>query len=89
MLEAIEFGAEDFSAEEDVYEVTTSPDEFSQVREALEGKGYNFIEADVEMVPQTITKLEDPKQIELMDKLVEHLEDLDDVQNVYHNWEEE
>ncbi len=89
MMEALEVGAEDFTAEEDVYEITTSPEDFSLVREALEKKGYDFVEADIEMVPQTMTKLTDPKQIELMDKLIEHLEDLDDVQNVYHNWEEE
>ncbi|OPZ83769.1 MAG: putative transcriptional regulatory protein [Firmicutes bacterium ADurb.Bin419] len=89
MMEALEVGAEDFTAEEDVYEITTSPDDFSAVREALEKKGYDFVEAEVEMVPQTMTKLTDPKQIEFMDKLIEHLEDLDDVQNVYHNWDEE
>ncbi|WP_010681042.1 YebC/PmpR family DNA-binding transcriptional regulator [Acetivibrio cellulolyticus] len=89
MMEALEVGAEDFTADEDVYEITTSPDEFSAVREALEKKGYDFVEADVEMVPQTMTKLTDPKQIEFMDRLIEHLEDLDDVQNVYHNWDEE
>lgn len=89
MMEALEAGAEDFTTEEDVYEITTSPDDFSKVREALEKKGYEFVEADVEMVPQTMTKLTDPKQIEFMDRLIENLEDLDDVQNVYHNWEEE
>ena len=89
MMEVLECGAEDFATEEDYYEITTSPEYFSQVREALENKGYEFIEADVEMVPQTMTKLTDPKHIELMDKLIEHLEDLDDVQNVYHNWDEE
>lgn len=89
MMEALEAGAEDFVSEEDVYEITTSPDDFSMVREALEKKGYNFVEADIEMVPQTMTKLTDPKHIELMDKLIEYLEDLDDVQNVYHNWDEE
>ncbi len=89
MMEALELGAEDFTAEEDVYEITTSPDDFSAVREALEKKGYDFVEADVEMVPQTMTKLTDPKQIEFMDRLIENLEDLDDVQNVYHNWDEE
>lgn len=89
MMEVLECGAEDLVTEEDYYEITTSPEYFSQVREALENKGYEFIEADVEMVPQTMTKLSDSKHIELMDKLIEHLEDLDDVQNVYHNWEEE
>lgn len=89
MMEALDCGAEDFTTDDDYYEITSSPEDFSQVREALEGKGYEFIEADIEMVPQTMTKLTDPKHIELMDRLIEHLEDLDDVQNVYHNWDEE
>lgn len=89
MMEALEAGAEDLNAEEDYFEVLTSPEDFSSVREALEEKGYEFAEAEVQMVPQTMTKLSDPKQIEFMDKLIENLEDLDDVQNVYHNWEQE
>ncbi|AEV70430.1 YebC/PmpR family DNA-binding transcriptional regulator [Acetivibrio clariflavus] len=89
MMEALEYGAEDFSTDEEYYEIITAPEDFSKVREGLENKGYEFIKAEVEMVPQTMTKLTDPKQIELMDKLIEHLEDLDDVQNVYHNWEED
>lgn len=89
MMEALEYGAEDFSTEEEYYEIITAPQDFSKVREGLENKGYEFLKAEVEMVPQTMTKLTDPKQIELMDKLIEHLEDLDDVQNVYHNWDEE
>ncbi|RCX20993.1 YebC/PmpR family DNA-binding regulatory protein [Anaerobacterium chartisolvens] len=87
MMEALDVGAEDFSAEEDYFEVLTLPEDFSAVREALESKGYEFIEAGVEMVPETMTKLTEPKQIEFMDKLIDNLEDLDDVQNVYHNWE--
>lgn len=89
MMEALEAGAEDFNTEEDYYEITTDPNEFSKVREALETKGYQFASAEVEMVPQTTTKLTDPKHIELMEKLIDNLEDLDDVQNVYHNWDEE
>ncbi|NLL06730.1 MAG: YebC/PmpR family DNA-binding transcriptional regulator [Clostridiaceae bacterium] len=89
MMEVLECGAEDFATEGDYYEIITSPEYFSPVREALEKKGYQFVEADVEMVPQTITKITDPKHIELMEKLIDHLEDLDDVQNVYHNWDEE
>jgi YebC/PmpR family DNA-binding regulatory protein len=89
MMEALDAGAEDFNSDEDYFEVTTSPEDFSAVREALEKKGYEFAEAEIEAVPTTTTKLEDPKQIEFMDKLIENLEDLDDVQNVYHNWEQE
>jgi YebC/PmpR family DNA-binding regulatory protein len=89
MMEVLEAGAEDFSLQEDYFEITTDPSDFSSVREALENKDYQFVSAEIEMVPQTMTKLTDSKQIELMDRLVESLEDLDDVQNVYHNWEEE
>lgn len=89
MMDALDAGAEDFSAEEDYFEVTTDPGDFSKVREALEKKGYEFMEAEVEMVPTVMTKLTDPKQIEFMDKLVENLEDMDDVQSVWHNWEQE
>lgn len=89
MMEALDAGAEDFSTEEDYFEILTDPADFSKVRMALEKKGYEFMEAEVEMVPTVMTRLADPKQIELMDKLIEHLEDMDDVQNVYHNWEQE
>ena len=89
MMEALEAGAEDFNTEEDYFEILTDPNDFSVVREALEKKGLEFVEAEVQMVPQTMTKLTDPKHIEFMDKLIENLEDLDDVQNVYHNWEQE
>jgi YebC/PmpR family DNA-binding regulatory protein len=89
MMEALDAGAEDFTAEEDYFEITTDPNDFSKVREALEKKGYEFIEADVSMIPTMMTKLPDAKQIEMMDKLVENLEDMDDVQSVWHNWEQE
>jgi len=89
MMEALEVGAEDFNAEDEYFEILSDPSSFSTVREALENKGHEFIEAEVQLVPQTMTKLTDPKQIELMDKLIENLEELDDVLNVYHNWEQE
>ncbi len=89
MMEALEAGAEDFSTEEEYFEITTEPNDFSKVRIALEDKGYEFIEAEVSMIPTVMTKLTDAKQIEFMDKLIDNLEDMDDVQNVYHNWEQE
>lgn len=89
MMEAIEAGAEDFGVEEDYFEILTDPADFSKVREVLEKKGYEFMEADIELLPTMMTKLTDPKQIEFMDRLVESLEDMDDVLNVYHNWEQE
>ncbi len=89
MMEALEAGAEDFNTENEYFEITTDPNDFSNVREALEKKGYSFAEAEVSMIPTVMTKLTDPKQIEQMDKLIENLEDLDDVQDVYHNWEQD
>lgn len=87
MMESLEAGAEDFSAESEYYEVTTAPDDFSQVREHLEEKGYVFESAEVEMVPQTHTVLNQEADIKNMNKLIDLLEDNDDVQNVYHNWD--
>lgn len=87
MLLAIEAGAENFESGEDYYEITTSPEDFSSVREALEKEGLTFAEADVQMVPQTYISL-DAEASRKMGLLIENLEDLDDVIEVYHNWEE-
>ncbi|MFR5190719.1 MAG: YebC/PmpR family DNA-binding transcriptional regulator, partial [Clostridia bacterium] len=87
MLLAIDSGAEDFSAEEEVYEITTAPESFSQVREKLEAEGIEFLEAGVQMIPSTYIAL-DEKGAERMERLLEMLEDLDDVSEIYHNWEE-
>ncbi|MGI6776603.1 MAG: YebC/PmpR family DNA-binding transcriptional regulator [Acetivibrionales bacterium] len=89
MLDVLEAGAEDISVEEEYYEVLTDPADFSNVREALEAKGYKFESAEIEMVPQTMTKLTDEEQIKQMEKLIDNVEDLDDVQNIFHNWEQE
>lgn len=89
MMEAIEAGAEDFSVEDEYFEILTEPSNFSAIREALENKGYEFAEAEVQSVPQTVTKLTDPKQNEQMEKLIDMLEDMDDVQQVWHNWEQD
>ncbi|WP_265446848.1 YebC/PmpR family DNA-binding transcriptional regulator [Acetivibrio straminisolvens] len=89
MMKALDLGAEDFTAEDEYFEIITAPEDFSKVREGLEQDGYEFVEAEVEMVPQTTTTLTDQKQIDFMDRLIENLEDLDDVQNVYHNWDGE
>lgn len=87
MMDALEAEAEDVNVEEDYYEILTGTDNFSKVRIALEQKGYEFLEADLQMVPVTTTQLTDPKHIEYMEKLIDNLEDMDDVQNVYHNWD--
>ena len=87
MMLALDAGAEDFSSEDEIYEITTDPADFSAVREKLEEAGLTFLEADVQMVPTTTVKL-DEKGKEKMERLIENLEDLDDVSNIYHNWEE-
>ncbi len=87
MLLAIEAGAENFEAGEDYYEITTAPEDFSNVREALEKEGLTFAEADVQMVPQTYITL-DEEPARKMGILIDNLEDLDDVIEVFHNWEE-
>lgn len=87
MTLAIEAGAEDFQILEEIYEIVTEPSDFIAVREKLEAEGLAFLEAEVQMVPTTTVAL-DEKGIEKMERLIERLEDLDDVSNIYHNWEE-
>lgn len=85
-MDALEAGAEDIEIEDGVIEITTDPNELGAVREALEGK-YTLASAEVSMVPQTMTALTDENQIQQMQKMLDMLEDNDDVQNVYHNWD--
>ena len=87
-MAAIEAGAEDISEEEDSFEIITAPDDFSAVREALEAAGFEMAEAEVSMIPQTYTELTDEDDIKKMTKLLDMLDDDDDVKNVYHNWDE-
>lgn len=84
----IEAGAEDFSVEDEYYEVITDIGDFAGVRDALSAKGYEFSMAELRYLPQTMTKLTDEEDIKYMQKLIDYLEDDDDVQNVYHNWDE-
>ena len=86
MMIALDAGAEDFEADEECYTITTTPEDFSSVRETLEGQGIEFLEAEVQMVPTTYVALDEKAQ-ERMDKLLENLDELDDVMNVYHNSE--
>lgn len=88
MMDALDCGAEDFSADDNMFEILTDPDTFSAVREGLEGKGYSFVQAEIQMVPQTMVTLTDEEDLKNINKLIEMLEDNDDVQNVYHNWDE-
>lgn len=86
MMLALDAGAEDFEADEECYNITTTPEDFSKVREALEADGLEFVEAEIQMVPTTYVAL-DEKATERMDKMLENLDELDDVMNVYHNSE--
>ena len=85
MMMALDAGAEDVKAEDEVFEITTAPSDFSAVRDALEGNGLEFLEASVEMVPQNTVEL-DEAAAEKMQRLIDNLEDNDDVMNVYSNW---
>ena len=88
MMMALDAGAEDFVEEEDSFEVLTAPEDFSQVREALEKEGIAMADANVAMIPGTTVQLTDPEDIKNLQKTLDLLDDDDDVQEVYHNWEE-
>ena len=87
MEDALEAGASDFAADEDIFEITTEPEDFSAVRDDLEAKGYTFLTAELQMVPDVLTAIEDPDAIKNMEKLLDMLDDNDDVQDVWHNWD--
>ena len=88
MMLALDAGAEDFSEEEDSYEVLTSPDDFSAVREALEKENIPMAQAEVTMIPQNYVTLSDENDIKYLNRTLDLLDDDDDVQAVYHNWDE-
>ena len=88
MMDALDAGAADFEADGEALEITTDPDAFNDVVKALEAKGYNFVNAEIEMVPQNYITLESEDDVKNMEKLIEFLEDNDDVQNVWHNWQQ-
>ena len=88
MMMALDAGAEDFNEEDDCYEITTAPDDFDAVNEALTNDGITFASAEVTMIPQTYVELTDEKDISNIQKTLDMLDDDDDVQDVYHNWDE-
>jgi len=88
MLIALDSGAEDFAEEEDSFEIITAPEDFSSVRESLEQSGISMASAEVTMIPQTWVELTDGEDIKKMNKTLDLLDEDDDVQAVYHNWEE-
>ncbi len=87
MEAALEAGAEDFGAEDGIYEITTAANDMGAVRDALEEAGYSFLSAEVAYVPTTTTVLTDPDDVVKMEKLIDILEENDDVQDIWHNWE--
>lgn len=88
MMMALDAGAEDFAEEEDSYEVVTDPADFSAVREALEAAGIPMMEAEVTMIPQTWVELTGEDDLKKMNRILDLLDAEDDVQNVWHNWDE-
>lgn len=88
MMMALDAGAEDFSEEEDSFEILTDPDDFSAVREALEKEGVPMAQAEITMIPQTYVTLSDENDIKFLNRTLDLLDDDDDVQAVYHNWDE-
>ena len=89
MMFALDAGAEDFSDEEDSYEILTDPDSFSEVREAFEKENIPVADADVRMIPQNWVTLKDEEDVKKMQRILDLLDDDDDVQAVYHSWDEE
>lgn len=87
MLLAIDLGAEDFDSDEYGYEIITSPGDFNKVRDSLSEQGYEFQMAEIGFIPQNTTELTDENEIKNMVKLIEALEDSDDIQEIYHSWE--
>ena len=88
MMAALDAGAEDFNEEEDSFEIITDPDSFSEVRQALEEAGIEMTSAEVTMIPQTYVELTDEQDLYCINKILDLLDADDDVQQVYHNWDE-
>lgn len=88
MMMALDAGAEDFSEEDDCFEIVTAPDDFSTVRETLEKEGVAMAEADVTLIPQNYVEVTDEENLKNLQKILDLLDDDDDVQDVYHNWDE-
>ena len=88
MMMALDAGAEDFNEEEDSYEILTAPADFSAVREALEKEGVVMADAEVTMLPQTYVTLESEEDLTMINRILDLLDEDDDVQEVFHNWDE-
>ena len=88
IMAALEAGALDVVTEDEYYEIITDPGDFSKVADSLEKEGYTFESAEIAMIPQTTTVIDDEQKAADMEKLIDKLEEHDDVQNTYHNWEQ-
>ena len=88
MMQALDAGAEDFSEEEDSYEILTAPDDFEDVRKALEDAGIPMAEASVTMLPQNYVELTAEEDLTNINRILDLLDADDDVQEVFHNWDE-
>lgn len=89
MMDVMDCGADDFLPEDDCFTVYCDPEDFNAVADALSSRGYSFVSAQIEMVPQNYQKLDNEEQIKLMERLIDSMEDDDDVQNVWHNWDQD
>ena len=87
MMDALEAGAEDITNEDGIFEITTDPADFSAVSDALTNAGYTFISAEQSKIPANYVELTDEDAIKNMEKLLDMLDDNDDVTNIWHNWE--
>lgn len=87
MMAALDVGAEDFEIQDDSYEITTEPEDFIDVLNGLKEAGYTDIKGDIMYIPATTVKVEDEESVKYLERLIDALEDNDDVQEVYHNWD--
>lgn len=87
-MAAIDLGAEDFESNDEGFEITTSPEDFNSVRDGLQEAGYKFAMAELSFIPQNTVSLTNEEDIKKINRLIDMLEDNDDVQDVYHNWDE-
>ncbi|WP_425539913.1 YebC/PmpR family DNA-binding transcriptional regulator [Microaceticoccus formicicus] len=88
MMEALEAGAEDFTSEDGIFEVVTATDDFSSARDTLSAAGHEFLKAELYYLPSNYNDINSEENIKNMEKMIDALEDNDDVQDVYHNWNE-
>ena len=88
MMLALDAGADDFNEEDDSYEILTAPDAFDGVRTALEGEKLEMASAEVTMLPQTYVTLTEEADLKNIQRILDLLDEEDDVQDVYHNWDE-